>query len=153
MSTNPTQRKSERAHSRYEHDLAYAIRSLAIDLFNAHDLLVQSQRLTALLQECFTELPTVAERVDEDAATLDNILKTRQQDKSRQAEWADSITYEAEIGNFFKHRLSISPKDVAYKEQRYDLDAITRLRWGGVNDSGRTIYTIAFGDADKPRSN
>lgn len=32
-------------------DLAYEIRSLAIDLFNTHDMLTQSQRLTGLLQE------------------------------------------------------------------------------------------------------
>lgn len=34
-------------------DLAYEIRSLAIDLFNKHDMLVQSQRLTVLIQELF----------------------------------------------------------------------------------------------------
>jgi hypothetical protein len=38
-------------------DLAYEIRSLAIDLFNKHDMLAQSQRLTGLIQELFSEVP------------------------------------------------------------------------------------------------
>lgn len=59
------------------HDIAYSIRSLAIDLFNEHDMLAQSQRLTELIQTLFAELPDVAERVDQDADALDDIASNR----------------------------------------------------------------------------
>src|SRR5690606_38560383 len=59
--------------------LAYEIRSLAIDLFNEHDLLTQSQRLTGLLQELFAELPEVSERVEQDADALAEIFRERKQ--------------------------------------------------------------------------
>lgn len=57
--------------------LAYEIRSLAIDLFNEHDMLAQSQRLTGLIQELFSEVPEVADRVDEDADALSDIQQRR----------------------------------------------------------------------------
>ena len=58
-------------------ELAYEIRSLAIDLFNTHDMLTQSQRLTGLLQELFAELPEVSERVEQDADALADISQRR----------------------------------------------------------------------------
>jgi len=58
-------------------DLAYEIRSLAIDLFNKHDMLTQSQRLTGLLQELFSEVPDVSERVEQDADALADISQRR----------------------------------------------------------------------------
>jgi hypothetical protein len=51
----------------------------------------------------------------------------------------------------FKDQLSISPEGVVWRGQRYSLDAITRVRWGGIRHSTNgiptgTTYTIAFGD-------
>lgn len=57
--------------------LAWAIRSLAIDLFNKHGLLAQSQGLTGLLQEIFAEVPEVAERLEQDAGALRDIAERR----------------------------------------------------------------------------
>ncbi|MGH9438372.1 MAG: hypothetical protein ACRD22_10865 [Terriglobia bacterium] len=57
--------------------LASEIRSLAVDLFNSHDLLAQAQHITKLLQEVFAELPEVAERVDKDADDLEEIAQSR----------------------------------------------------------------------------
>jgi len=74
-------------------DLAYEIRSLAIDLFNTHDMLTQSQRLTGLLQELFAELPEVSERVEQDALALADIFHERKQAVARRDEWAREITY------------------------------------------------------------
>jgi hypothetical protein len=137
------------------HELAYEIRSLAIDLFNKHDMLEQSQRLTALLKELFVELPEFFERVEEDADTLAGFFHERKQAEAQTEEdrkaWAREITYRAEIGLIFKDVLSISPKGVAWKDQRYPLESITRVRWGGVSHSINgiptgTTYTIAFGD-------
>ncbi len=58
-------------------NLAWAIRSLAIDLFNDHDMLRQCQRLTGLIQEIFAEVPDVVEKVAEDAEALSNIQQRR----------------------------------------------------------------------------
>jgi hypothetical protein len=96
-------------------DLAYEIRSLAIDLFNKHDMLAQSQRLTGLIQELFSEVPEIADRVEEDADALADIFQQRKQAAARQDEWAREITYRAEIGVMFKDTLSISPQGVSWK--------------------------------------
>ena len=132
-------------------DLAYEIRILAIDLFNTHDMLTQSQRLTGLLQELFAELPEVSERVEQDADALADIIQERKQAVARRDEWAREITYRAEIGVMFKDTLSISPDGISWKGQSFSLDSITRVRWGGVRHSVNgvptgTTYTIAFGD-------
>ncbi len=131
--------------------LAYEIRSLAIDLFNKHDMLAQSQRLTGLIQELFSEVPEIADRVEEDADALADIFQQRQQAVARKDEWAREITYRAEIGVMLKDTLSISPQGVSWKGQNFPLDSITRVRWGGVSHSVNgiptgTTYTIAFGN-------
>lgn len=133
-------------------ELAYSIRSLAIDLFNEYDMLTQSQRITSLLQELFAELPEIVERVDQDADALQDIFQNRKLAESRSNEWAQEITYHAEIGIVFKDTLSISPEGVSWKNKKYPLNAITRVRWGGVSHSVNgiptgTTYTIAFGDS------
>jgi hypothetical protein len=129
-------------------DLAYEIRSLAIDLFNKHDMLAQSQRLLGLIQELFAEVPEVVDRVEEDADTLADIFQQRKQAAARQDEWAHEITYHAEIGVMFKDTLSISPQGVSWKGQNFPLDSIIRVRWGGVNAQYGTTYTVAFGNRD-----
>ena len=58
-------------------DLAYKVRSLAVDLFNEHDLLKQSQRLNALLKDVFSEIPDIVDRVEEDAKALSDIAQRR----------------------------------------------------------------------------
>jgi hypothetical protein len=63
--------------------LAYEIRGLAIDLFNKHDMLAQSQRLTGLIQELFSEVPEIADRVEEDADALADIFQQRKQASAR----------------------------------------------------------------------
>lgn len=132
-------------------DLAYEIRGLAIDLFNKHDMLAQSQRLTGLIQEIFSEVPEIADRVEEDADALADIFQQRKQAAARQDEWAREITYRTEIGVMFKDTLSISPQGVSWKGQNFPLDSITRVRWGGISHSVNgiptgTTYTIAFGN-------
>ena len=139
----------------FEHELsnevAYSIRSLAIDLFNKYDMLAQTQRITHLLQELFAELPEVVERVEQDADELKDILHSRKQAELMRSEWAKEITYSAEIGIAFKNTLSISPDGVSWKNKNYPLDTITKVRWGGVSQSINGIptgtnYTIGFGD-------
>lgn len=126
-------------------DVAFSIRSLAIDLFNDHGMLALSQRLTGLLQELFAELPDVSERVTEDARALADIqVKRRQaeaQAKVREQEWARDITYSADVGLVFKDSLSISPAGIEWKGQRYPLESITAVRWGAVRHSVNGIPT------------
>jgi hypothetical protein len=131
--------------------LAYQIRSVAIDLFNKHDMLEQSKRLTGLLQEVFAEVPDVSDKVDEDAEALDRIVEERKEAEDQASEWAEEITYREEIGTFFKNTLSISPEGVQWKNQIFPLASVTRVRWGAVRKSVNgiptgTTYTIAFGD-------
>ncbi|OYX40151.1 MAG: hypothetical protein B7Y91_00305 [Rhodobacterales bacterium 32-64-14] len=131
--------------------LAYDIRSLAIDLFNEHDMLAQSKRLTDLLQELFAEVPDVADRVEQDAEALSDIIVSRNQVKARKEEWDREINYSADIGLVFKENLSISPDGISWKGRRYPLGDITRVRWGGLSRSVNgiptgTTYTIAFGN-------
>lgn len=131
--------------------LAYEIRSLAIDLFNKHDMLAQSQRLTGLIQELFSDVPEISDRAEEDADALAEIFQQRQQAMAQKDEWAREITYRAEIGVMFKDTLSISPQGVSWKGHNFPLNSITRVRWGGVSHSVNgiptgTTYTIAFGN-------
>ncbi len=59
------------------HHIAGIVQGLAIYLFNEHDKLDFSQRLTSMLQEVFAEVTEVAERIAEDANTLDDIAEQR----------------------------------------------------------------------------
>lgn len=132
-------------------ELAYSIRSLAIDLFNEHDMLMVSRRLTGLLEELFAELPEFLDRVSEDTSTLDEISEKRKKSAEEQKEWEDEITFNAEVGLVFKDTLGISPRGITWKEKTYPLANITRVRWGGVRNSVNGIptgtdYTVAFGD-------
>ncbi len=132
-------------------ELAYSIRSLAISLFNEHDLLVQSQRLTKLLSDLFSELPEFAERVLADTQALSDIAKQRQKSEREQREWEEEIAFSADVGVVFKDTLSISAKGISWKDKTYPLESITRVRWGGVRHSVNGIptgtdYTVAFGD-------
>lgn len=131
--------------------LAYQIRSVAIDLFNKHDMVEQSKRLMGLLQEVFAEVPDVSDKVEEDAEALDRIVEERKEAEEQASEWAEEITYREEIGTFFKNTLSISPDGVQWKNQIFPLASVTRVRWGAVRKSVNgiptgTTYTIAFGD-------
>lgn len=133
------------------HEVAYSIRSLAVDLFNKHNMLTQSQRLTSLIQELFAELPEVSDRVEQDVDALEDIFRDREQAEARRNEWVRDITYRAELGMIFKDILSISPEGVSWKDKHYPLESVTRIRWGGLRNYVNgiptgTIYTLAFGD-------
>ena len=137
------------------HRVAMLVRGLAIDLFNEHSKLEFSQQLTNMLQGVFAEVGEVAERIAKDASTLDEIAEQRgrlMEDAKKQAEeWRKEITYEADIGLIFKDRLRISPEGIEWKGRRWDLESITRVRWGGTRHyvngipSG-TTYSIVFGN-------
>lgn len=135
--------------------LAYEIRSLAIDLCNDHDMLGLAQQLTDLIQELFSEISDVAERVKQDSDALVDLVQDRAQEErlkeTRRNEFVREITYSAEVGMIFKEKLSISPDGISWRGKLVPLDSITRVRWGGVRNSVNGIptgtnYTIGFGD-------
>lgn len=133
-------------------EIAYSIRGLAIYLFNEHDMLEQSQRLTKLLQELFVELPEVSEQVEQDANTLEDIFDARIDSEAQRDQWSRDITYSATVGLIFKDTLSISPEGLAWKNRHYALGSVTRVRWGGVRKSvngapAGITFTLAFGDS------
>jgi hypothetical protein len=133
-------------------EIGYSLRSLAVDLFNEHDMLDAAQGLTELLQELFSELPELADRVSEDEEALDEIFQNRNEAQSRKAKWAESITYQVEWGVIFKDRLAISPEGIIWKGMKYPLNSITAVYWGGVRNQYGTKYTISFKSKQGPYS-
>jgi len=130
-------------------EVAYDLRSLGIDLNNAHDMLDQAHRMTGLLQELFAELPEVAERLGEDAETIAGLRRQALEKEKNNAKWARDVTFRAEVGLVFKDDLSISPEGIKWKGATYPLESITAVRWGAVRNSVNGIptgtdYTIAF---------
>ncbi len=103
-----------------EHDqsnnLGWDIRSLAIALFNEHDMLTESQRLTSLLQELFSEIPEIAERAEQDSDALENIASGRNELADNLAELAEKFKDFGLSGNFFK-----------WKNRSYDINTISHI--------------------------
>lgn len=144
-------------HAR-SHEVAGSLRRLALELFNSHDHLELSQRLTILMQEVFAEVDEVLERAEEDVATLDDIAQQRAQHeiqaKEQVEQWRDEITYQVEMGLVFKDRLAISPQGVVWKGKRLELEEIARIRWGGTRNfvngvpTGSTFNIVIATDRD-----
>lgn len=137
------------------HDVARLVRGLAIHMFNEHGKLDYSQQLTNLLQEVFAEVSKVAERTAEDADALGEIAEQRdrliEDAKNKAEEWRIEIFYEADVGVIFKDKLRISPEGIEWKGRRWDLESISRVRWGGTRHSvygipTGTTYSIIFGN-------
>lgn len=131
--------------------IAFAVRSLAVDLFNEHGMLALANRITALLQDVFAELPQLSERVAEDSEALEAIVTKRKEAEKERQKWERELTYSVKIGTFSKSVLAISPDGVWWGNQHYSLDAVTRIRWGAVRKTvngipAGTTYTVAFGD-------
>ena len=60
------------------HDVADRVRQLAIFLFNEYDKLYVSQQILKVLQEVFTEIPAITERMTVDLNTLNRIAEQRE---------------------------------------------------------------------------
>jgi hypothetical protein len=143
--------KSRGIVHRQSRDVAYDLRGLGIDLYNEHGLLQQAHRITELLRDIFAELPETAERLEADAEAIADLRRKADQREKEHSVWARSITFRAEVGLMFKNELSISPDGICWKGNRFPLESITRVRWGGIRRSVNgvptgTDYTVAFGD-------
>ncbi len=131
--------------------VAWAIRGLAVDLFNKHNQLDLAKRLTDLLRELFADVPDVAAKMDGDADAIRAITEERKNAGQKEAEWAQQITFRTQIGKLVKRDLAISPDGVEWQGKRVPLAAITRVRWGGVSHSINgiptgTTLTVGVGD-------
>lgn len=135
-------------------EVAFIVRNLAVHLYNEHGKLDFSRKLTDALQEVFAEVSEVADFVAEDAKALNNIVEQRakhiEETKKRADEWRREITYQASIGAFIQDTFRISPEGIVWKGNRWSLDSITRMRWGGTRHSINgiptgTTYSIVFG--------
>lgn len=126
--------------------VAHEIRNLAVNLNNEYEMIEQAQKLTNLSRELFKELPDVSERLDDDAGVLANIAEAQAQAERNKAQWERDITYQVNIGFFFKKQLSISSSGIFWEGKNYPLETITRVRWGGVRRSTGIDFTVAFGD-------
>lgn len=132
-------------------DLATEMRDLGVHLFNKHDMMNVARRMTLLLGELFEELPEVLEALENDYKALADIEAREGSAKSDKLRWEHEIAFEEQIGLVFKDTLKISLAGVQWKDARYPLDSITRVRWGVVRHSLNgvptgTEYTMAFGD-------
>jgi len=126
-------------------DTARMIRSLAIELFNEHDLLAISKQLTDLQREVFAELDGFSEKLDEDAETLDEIATSRERTAKKEAEnqerWRQQIAFDAEFGLLSKNRLRLSESGVEWNGRALSLKQITVARWGATRHSINGIPT------------
>ena len=77
---HPIQLKKNRQDLRHEAsaDVADRVRQLAIHLFNEYDKLDFSQQILNVLQEVFTGIPAIAERITADLETLNRIAERRE---------------------------------------------------------------------------
>lgn len=131
------------------HELSYEvgniIRELSIDLFNNHDFLEISKRITQLQQEVFAEVDPILEQSKTDEDALDEIAREREaylnQAIQNKAEWERDITYKAQVGLIFKKNLEISPNGVVYDGKILTLDKIIGIRWGATKHSVNGIPT------------
>lgn len=148
-------RKSRGLDHDASHRVAAHIRGLAIHMFNEHGHLEHSQYLTNLLQEVFAEVGRVVELAAEDSDTLGEIAQQRtrliEAANKREEAWRREITYETDMGIFFTKKLRISPEGIEWKGSRWELDSITRVRWGATRHSvngipTRTTYSIFIGN-------
>lgn len=124
------------------HRVATQVRNLAVELYNEHELLDESQFLTTLLRETFSEVPRVAEATKRDEEALREAARGKE-------EWASAIYYHAILGPSGKRPLRLTTEGLEWDGLRWPLACITRLRWGGIQTSagGPPTFIFIFGDA------
>jgi hypothetical protein len=130
-------------------NLAMSIRNLAIELVNDHALVDEAASLTELLKELFAELPILSERLEADAADLDELRKEIGKAKESREEWERALSFSCEIGSVFRSRLAMSAKGIEWKGQLIPFDDISQVRWGGTKKYVNgipmgTTYTINY---------
>lgn len=111
-------------------EIGYEMRSLAIDLFNKHDLINQAQQITSLLRELFAEIPDISERVEQDADALDGIASER---NKRVEKFKD---------------FNLSGSSFTWKNQSYDINSIRHIGFYRAITTHKTNF-IETGKTEK----
>lgn len=132
--------------------VAYAIRGLAIDLHNDHGWHTLPARITSFIAENFPRLGEIQHKVAIDAMHLKEEADQRDAAEAEQREFEQSLKYEADLGTIFKDRVSMNSQAIEWRNQRFPLKAVTRLRWGSTRHSVNgvptgTSHVIVVGDA------
>ncbi|PRH81240.1 hypothetical protein C6N40_13620 [Arenimonas caeni] len=126
--------------------LALALRGLAIELFNEHDYLNISKRISDRLREIFAEVPEIAERVEQDIEALVEIADARRNEavrsKKEQEEFAASIAYEATFGLLIKDTFRLSTNGVSWKGSSLSLEEVDGISWGGLRGDYKTTFDV-----------
>ncbi len=122
-------------------EFALAIRGLGLYLNNEKMMPEIAKDLALTLQSKFSTLAEFSERLDDDVATLDEVIEEQSAASQQQKEWEREITYSADVGMVLKEELKISPDGVAWKGQLLPLSSIRFVRWGGTRHSVNGIPT------------
>ena len=137
--------RSKGVRHELSHEVAANVRSLALDLFNTHDMLDTSKRITLLQKEVFAEVDHVLEQSTIDENALKDIKLERESSVQDVQRWNSEITYEAELGiALFKKKLRISPDGVEFKGKKFPLSDIVAVRWGGTKKDNGTECSITI---------
>ena len=137
--------RSKGVRHELSHEVADNVRSLALDLFNTHDMLDTSKRITLLQKEVFAEVDHVLEQSTIDENALKDIALERESSVQDAQRWNSEITYEAELGiALFKKKLRISPNGVEFKGKQFSLSDIVAVRWGGTKKDNGSECSITI---------
>lgn len=126
-------------------NLAHKIRDLNLRLFNEHNHVELTQKLTNELKDIFAEDFEFKERAEKDLSDIEGILEDRLLAEENDKKFAEEITYQVEIGIAFKDKFYINPEIVEWKGKVMNLSDITRLRWGAISSNTGTEYHVTFG--------
>lgn len=131
-------------------ELARELRDLLIGLASEHDMIKAASALTDILKEVFAELPDFAEQAEKDSSDLIALAERNERD-------AAEMSYEAQLGTIFKDKLAISLKGIEWKGEKYPLESIKTVSWGGTRHSVNGIptgtnYTINFSDGNRSQT-
>ncbi len=125
--------------------LASEVLGFAIHLNNEHGYYEEAKLLGEALQELFSEVVALNEKVDENVETFSGNAsfqaeKQRRDDQER-ATFEREISYETEFGLIFKDKFRISSDGFDYKGQLIPLEKISNVRWGAVRRYTNGVYT------------
>lgn len=137
--------------------IARNIRSLAILIHNEHGWHVLPGRITTFLAAAFPRLGDLQDSVAGDADYLRKFEEEKRAAQEQSEEFERSLEYAAEVGTLFKDKVSMTAQAIEWRNRRFPLAAVTRIRWGATRHSVNgiptgTSYMILVGDRSSDMS-
>lgn len=132
-------------------NLGHSVRSFGINLFNQYNLLDESEKIIHIVKELFSELPDLANKLEEDVVALQEISIDREKREKNHKDFLKSLSYSTEIGIVFKDKLTIANGKITFNNITHELENITKIAWGAMRHSVNgiptgTTYTIRYGN-------